>query len=134
MIQPRSFDVTLGEFSEEYTAWAIQGKSGKYLAFPDRRYPSRRPIRFFTNDYDASRVLEAILDAHPALQSQMLAVVEVRLLAALRRCAADKVHPRADSYVVNTPNEVYELLDQIKRKAAPPDEIGPAGKSISAPR
>jgi hypothetical protein len=60
-------------------------------------------------------------------------VVEVRLLEALRRCAADKVHPRADTYVVNSPNEVYELIDQIKCKPAPPDDLGSSRKRTSAP-
>jgi len=114
MIQPLSLDVILEEFSEEYKAWVIQGKNGKYLIIPDDRYPGRRPIRFFMSKLDASRVVEAVLQVKPELGAQKLAAVEVNLLQALRGVAADNDPTHADSFVVHTPNEVYEFVSQLK--------------------
>jgi hypothetical protein len=104
MIQPLSLDVVLEEFSEEYKAWVIQGKSGQYLVIPDNRFPGRRPIRFFMSELDASRVVDAVLQAKPQLAGQNLVPVEVRLLEALRGVAADKNPSHADSFVVHSPN------------------------------
>jgi hypothetical protein len=118
MIQPRSLDVSPEEFSSKYTVWAIQGRSGRYLAMPDYRFPGRRPIRFFTSKYDASRVLEAVLEVRPELSMHNLVPVDVLLLAALQKVAADKTLPRADSFVVHSSDEVYEFISQLKRKAA----------------
>ena len=67
MIQPLSLDVIEGEFSEEYEAWVIQGKSGAFLVIPDNRFPGKRPIRFFMSQADAVRVIDAILQAKPGL-------------------------------------------------------------------
>jgi len=118
MIQPRLLGVTPGEFSEEYRAWAIQGKSGKYLTIPDLRFPGRITIRFFTTEYDASRVLDAVLDVRPELDVHKLIPVEVRLLEVLRRTAAEKTPPRAESYTVHSPGEVYAFVKQIKQRVS----------------
>jgi hypothetical protein len=117
MIQPQSLDVILGEYSEQHRVWAIQGRSGRYLAIPDFRFPGRRPVRFFTSQYDAARVMDTILEVRPVLEAQKLAVVEVLLLEALHKVKADKIPPHADSFVVNSPGEVYEILSQLKHKS-----------------
>lgn len=118
MIQPRSLGSMLPDFPADYCVSAIQGKSGKYLAVPDHRFPGRRPIRFFTSGYDASRVLDTVLDIKPGLESEKLTVVEVRLKDALERISADKAPPQADSYVIYTHEEVFEFIHHLKQKAA----------------
>jgi len=114
MIQPRSLDVILREFSEEYKVWAIQADSGKYLVIPDLRFPGRRPILFFKSEYDASRLLGAVLKVRPRLEDQKLVAVEVRLLEALRRVAADKNRSQVDSFVIQSANEVSDFITQFK--------------------
>lgn len=118
MIQPQSLDVLLGEYSEGHQVWAIQAWSGKFLAISDQRFPGRRPIRFFTSEYDAMRVRDAILEAKPMLFKQRFEVVEVSLLQALRKAKADKIPPIADSFVVNTSDEVYPVIAQLKQAQA----------------
>ena len=116
MIQPQSLDVLLGEYSEGFRVWAIQAWSGKFLAIPDQRFPGRRPIRFFTSAYDAMRVRDAVLDAKPAFFKLKFEIVEVSLLQALRKAKTDKTPPRADSFVLNTPDEVYAIISQLRQK------------------
>ena len=118
MIQPQSLDVLLGEYTEQHKVWAIQGRSGKYLAIADQRFPGRRPVRFFTSEYDAVRVLETVLEVKPTLDKLGLEVVEVRLLQALRRVKTDRTPPKADSFVVNTPDEVYPIISQLRQRPA----------------
>ena len=117
MIQPMSLDVVLREFSEEYKVWVIQAISGKYLVVPDNRFPGRRPIVFFKSRYDSSRLRDAILKVRPALEPQRLIEVEVCLLETLRGVAADKSRAQADSFVILSPNEVSDLIGQLKPKA-----------------
>jgi hypothetical protein len=120
MIQPRSLDLTLGEYDEDSRAWAIQARSGRYLTVPDVRFPGRRTVRFFTSEYDASRVLEAVLEIRPELDVHKLVPVQVRLLEALSRVAAEKTPPRADSFTVHSTSEVYDFVKQLRQKAAAP--------------
>jgi hypothetical protein len=117
MIQPMSLDVVLREYSEDYRAWVVQANNGRYLVVPDNRFPGRRPIVFFKNRYDASRLLGALLRVRPALEPQGLIEVEVRLLATLRGVAADRSRAQADSFVILAPNEVSALIGQFKPKA-----------------
>ena len=114
MIKPLELDVIEGEFSEDYKAWAIQAKSGNFLVIPDNRYPGRHPIRFFMSETDAQRVLDAVLDAKPALEKVKLAPAHVPLLDSLRRIALDKDPNHADSFVVHSPNEVYDFVVSLK--------------------
>lgn len=116
MIQPQSLDVLLGEYSEHHRVWAILARSGRYLVVPDLRFPGRRPVRFFTSEYDAVRVMETVLELKPYLDVQKLEVVEVLLLEALRKTKAEKTLPRADSFVVNSPDEVYTIISQLRQK------------------
>jgi hypothetical protein len=117
MIQPQSLDLIPGARTEFSCVWAIQGKSGKYLAIPDHRFPGRRPIRFFTSEVGATRVMNTILELKPALENQKLAVVEVGLHAALSKVRADKTPPVADSFVVSNPDEVFELVTYLRKRA-----------------
>lgn len=103
-----------GEFSEDYMAWAIRAKSGDYLVIPDDRFPSRHPIRFFMSEGDARRVIEAVLDAKPELRKAELMPVNLPLRDSLRRIASDKDTNHADSFVVHSPNEVYEFVMSLK--------------------
>jgi len=98
MIQPLSLDVIEGEFSEEYKAWVIQGKNGKFLVIPDNRFPGRRPIRFFMSQSDADRVLNAVLDANPSLAKQRLVPCKFRCL-----------NPCVDSQRKQTPSALTAL-------------------------
>jgi len=116
VIQPQSFDVTLGDFTEDVKAWAIQGKSGRFLAIPDSRFPGRRPIRFFSSQYDAERVIKVVLEVKPVLEAQNLVPVEVHLLQALRDAAAANQLGHADSFVLLTIAEVYDFICQLKQK------------------
>ena len=116
MIQPQSLDVLLGEYSEQQRVWAIRAWSGKFLAIPDQRFPGRRPVRFFTSDYDARRVRDAFLEAKPLMYKQKFEVVEVLLLDALRNVKADKTPPIADSFVLISSDEVYPIISQLKQR------------------
>jgi len=116
MIQPQSLDVLLGEYSEQYRVWAIRAWSGKFLAIADPRFPGRRPVRFFTSEYDASRILDTVLEVKPTMEKNKFEVVEVLLLDALRRVKADKTPPTADSFVLNSPDEVYPIICQLRQK------------------
>jgi hypothetical protein len=115
MIQPRALEVNADDFPPGFKAWAIQGRSGKYLAIADRRFPGRRPVRFFTSQYDASRVLDVIHEVRPELEMHKLVVVQVALHQALRQIIEDPRPPRADSYVVHPPTEVFEIISQLRQ-------------------
>jgi hypothetical protein len=52
----------------------------------------------------------------PALWGRRYEVVEVALLQTLRKVKADVVGPRADSFVINTTDEVYGVIAQLKQK------------------
>lgn len=111
MARPLPLDTVLSEFSETSEAWVLQSKpSGKYLTIPDNRYPGRRPVRFFMSRHDADRMLSEVIKVNPSLASQDITPVSVRLLQALRSIAADKTPGNADSFVVHSPNEVYEFI------------------------
>lgn len=111
MTEPLPLDTVLSEFTEDSTAWVLQSKKGgRYLVVPDNRYPGRRPIRFVMSKLDAERLLSAVLGVNPGLASQSITPVEVKLLAALRNIAADKTPGNADSFVVHSPNEIFEFM------------------------
>lgn len=113
MTQPLPLDTVLGEFSEQSDAWVLQSKrQGTFLVIPDDRFPGRRPVRFFMSKADAERMLTEVLKAKPSLATERITPVSVKLLQALRDIAADKTTGHADSFVVHSPNEVFEFLDQ----------------------
>jgi hypothetical protein len=114
MIKPLDLDVVEGEFSEDYKAWTIRAKSGDYLEIPDNRFPGRHPIRFFMSEADAQRVLDAVLTVKPELGKAKLAPIQLPLLDPLRRIARDTNPNHIDSFVVHSPNEVYEFVASFK--------------------
>lgn len=113
MTQPLPLDTVLNEFSEQSVAWVLQSKRrGTFLVVPDDRFPGRRPVRFFMSEADAARMLAEVLEAKPSLTNEQITPVSVKLLQALRDIAADKTPGHADSFVVHSPNEVFEFLDR----------------------
>jgi len=113
MTQPLPLDTVLSEFSEQSDAWVLQSKrQGTFLVIPDNRFPGRRPVRFFMSKADAARLLAEVLKANPSLAVERITPVSVKLLQALRDIAADKTPGHADSFVIHTPNEVFEFLHQ----------------------
>lgn len=113
MTQPLPLDTVLAEFSETSEAWVLQSKrQGTYLIVPDERFPGRRPVRFFMSREDAERLLAQVLKAKPSLTAEQIRPVRTKLLAALRAIAADKTPGHADSFVVHSPNEVFEFLNE----------------------
>lgn len=113
MTEPLPLDTVLNEFSEQSVAWVLQSKRrGTFLVVPDDRFPGRRPVRFFTSEADAGRMLTEVLKAKPSLISEQIKPVSVKLLQALRDIAADRTPGHADSFVVHSPNEVFEFLQQ----------------------
>jgi hypothetical protein len=111
MTQPLPLDTVLSEFSEQSHAWVLQSKRhGTFLMIPDHRFPGRRPVRFFMSQADAARMLTEVLKVNPSLAGQQITPVSVKLLQALRDIAADKTPGHADSFVVHSPNEVFEFL------------------------
>jgi hypothetical protein len=111
MTQPLPLDTVLSEFSANSEAWVLQAKrSGKYLTIPDNRFPGRRPVRFFMSRLDADRMLTEVLKVNPSLVAENIKPVSVKLLQAIRSIAADKTPGNADSFVVHTPNEMYDFL------------------------
>jgi hypothetical protein len=114
MTGPLPLDTLLGEFSGDSKAWVIQSKrNGLYLVIPDNRFPGRKPVRFFMSEIDASRVIDAVVRAKPSLANAGLLPVEVRLHDALRSIAADKNPDHADSFVMHSPNEVFEFVRDL---------------------
>jgi hypothetical protein len=108
---PMSLDVILSEFSEEDDAWVLQDlASNKYIVLPDSRYPGRHPIRFFMTELDAKDLLDQILKVNEKLKGKNIVPVKVKLKTALRGIAAGDQRGMADSYVVHSPNEVYEFI------------------------
>jgi hypothetical protein len=111
--QPLPLDTILGEFSEESEAWVLQSKRrGTYLTIPDHRFPGRQPVRFFMSRADADRMLAEVLKVNPSLSGEQITPVSVKILQALRNIAADKTPGHADSFVVHSPNEVFEFIHQ----------------------
>jgi hypothetical protein len=113
MTQPLPLDTVLGEFSEDSDVWVLQSKrQGSFLVIPDNRFPGRRPVRFFMSEADAARMLAEVLKTNPSLVGERITPVSVKLLRALRGIAADKTPGHADSFVIHSPNEVFEFLHQ----------------------
>lgn len=113
MMQPLPLDTVLNEFSEQSEAWVLQSKrQGTFLVIPDNRFPGRHPVRFFMSKADASRMLAEVLKANHSLAGQQITPVSVKLLQALRGIGADKTPGHADSFVIHSPNEVFEFLHQ----------------------
>jgi uncharacterized protein (DUF433 family) len=106
---PLDLDTILSEFSEEDTAWILKDlESGKYVTIPHERYPGRQIVHFFMSSEDATKLGRKINAVHQELSSREVFPYEVKLKASLRSLAT---HPQ-NGFVVPTPNEVFEFLNQ----------------------
>lgn len=85
-------------------------KSMKYLVIPHGRYPGRQPVHFFMSKSDAQSVLQEILEVSLEIGSRSVIPVKVKLLQACRSIAADKTPGNADSFVLHSPNEVFDFV------------------------
>lgn len=111
MTQPLPLDTILSEFNENSEAWVLQDKeSKKYLTVPDSRYPGKHPVRFFLRKEDAEGLLQAVLDVNDELRNKDIFAVKVKLIPALKGIAKDRTPGKANSFVVHSPNEVYNWL------------------------
>jgi hypothetical protein len=111
MTKPLELDTILAEFDDSAQAWVLQDRnSGKYLIVPDPRFPGRKPVRFFMRQEDAEALLTEVLEANPSLRDKEIYPTRVALIRALRGIASDTNPNNADSFVVHSPNEVYEFL------------------------
>jgi len=116
MTEPIPLDVLEREFDDDKEVWVLRDtRSKKYVIVPDDRFPGRRPIRFFLRKEDAEALLTAIREENATLRGRRIGAVKVKLLPAARRIAADKNPDHADSFVVHSPNEVFEF---VRRRAA----------------
>jgi hypothetical protein len=111
MTKPLELDTILSELDDNAQAWVLQDRdSGKYLIIPDSRFPGRKPVRFFMRREDAEGLLAEVLGANPSLRGKDIYPTRVALVPALRGIASDTNPNNADSFVVHSPNEVYEFL------------------------
>ena len=111
MTKPLELDTILSELDADARAWVLQDRaSGKYLIVPDPRFPGRKPVRFFMRREDAEAVLTEVLDANLSLRGKDIYPTQVALIPALHGIASDTNPDNADSFVVHSPNEVYEFL------------------------
>ena len=60
-------------------------------------------------------MLDAVLNVRPELRRAKLYAIELKLLNSLRRIAKDSNPDHADSFVVHSPNEVYEFVASLNR-------------------
>ena len=118
MTEPISLEVLESEFDDDKEVWVLRDiRSQKYVIVPDDRFPGRRPIRFFLRKTDAEALLTAIREENAALRGRRINAVKVKLLSAARRIATDKNPDHADSFVVHSPNEVFDFVRGRHRDA-----------------
>lgn len=111
MTEPLSLEAIQSVFSEDTEMWVLKEQSsGQYVAIPHPKYPGRRPLHFFMSRADAEAMLTEILDVNPGLRGKDIFPAKVKLLQAARSIAAKPVPGGIDSFVVHSPNEVYEFL------------------------
>jgi hypothetical protein len=110
-IAPISLEVLMSEVPDDAVAWVLQDQtSQKYVTVPDSRYKGKRPVRFFLSKADADDVLSEILKVSETLQGANIKAVQVKLKLALKSLADENRPNMADSFVVHSPNEVFEFL------------------------
>ncbi|MBI3580480.1 MAG: hypothetical protein HY098_00115 [Nitrospinae bacterium] len=99
------------EFNPSSEAWVLQDEDGgEYVIIPHKSYPGRKTIHFFLRREDAVAILTEIIDVNLTLKDKNIFPVAVKLIQALRGIAEGKNPAHADSFVVHSPNEVYEFL------------------------
>jgi len=110
MTNPIPLDVLETEFDDQKEAWVLQDVMSKqYVIVPDDRYPGRRPVRFFLRREDADALLREIRKQNKKLAKRKIEAMKVKLLPSLRAIAADTTPGQADTFVVHSPNEVFEF-------------------------
>lgn len=114
MTEPYSLETILSEFSEDTEAWVLQEKkTGLYVTIPHQKHPGRNPIHFFLSKSDAQDLLVELLDVNEKLKNREIYPVMVKLIPAIKGIAAGSDNPwKADSFVVHSPNEVYEFMQR----------------------
>lgn len=112
MTKPYSIETIISELSDNSDAWVLQDKNtGLYVTIPHPMYPGRNPIHFFLRKSDAQDVLIEILDVNKKLKDKEIYPVLVKLIPALKGIADGSNNPQnADGFVVHSPNEVYEFI------------------------
>jgi len=112
MTEPYSLSTILSEFAKNSDAWVLQEKAtGLYVTIPHPKYPGRKPIHFFISESDAQDLLVELLDVNEKLEGREIYPVKVKLIPALKGIAAGADNPwNADSFVVHSPNEVFEFI------------------------
>lgn len=101
----------ISEFSEDDEVWTLQdSKSRKYVILPDKRFPGRKPIRFFLKKEDAEAILKEIRRENVLLKNKKIIPIKVKLLRAARSIATDTNPDNADAFVLHGPVEVYEFV------------------------
>src|SRR5947208_3333598 len=117
MTEPISLEVLEREFDDDKEVWVLRDtRSRKYVIVPDNRFPGRRPIRFFLRKEDANALLTAIREENATFRGRRIDAVKVKLLPSARQIAAAKNPDHADSFVVHSPNEVFEFVRTRARK------------------
>jgi hypothetical protein len=111
MTEPILLDALEREFDDDKEVWVLRDtRSKKYVIVPDDRFPGRRPIRFFLRREDAEALLTALREENAALRGRRVGAVKVKLLPAARRIAAGRNPDHADSFVVHSPDEVFDFI------------------------
>jgi len=113
MTEPLSLDIILSEFNEDDKAWVLQDEDSKlYVTIPHPKYPGRQPIHFFMRRMDAEDILTEIVGENERLRKKNIFPVSVNLLQAIRNIGIDANPRNAVGFVVHTPNEVYEYIQE----------------------
>ncbi len=111
MTGPLEISTILEEFDDDDELWVLKDMSSDQWVFiPHHDYPGRRPMHFSMKRGDAQSVLERILEVNEKLRDEKTAPVKLRLKWAMRRIASDGNPDHIDSFVVHTPNEVFEYV------------------------
>ncbi len=84
--------------------------SKTYVIIPDPKYRGRHPVRFFLRRSDAAAMLAEVQAVNEKLRFELITEVSVKLLTALRSITLDTNPFHADSFVVHSPQEVFEYL------------------------
>jgi hypothetical protein len=112
MTKPLPLETILSEFDEKTVAWVLQEKtSGLYVTIPHPKYPGKNPMHLFLSESDAQSVLVELLEENEKLKAKEIYPVRVLLVPALKGIASGAYKAgNVDSFVVHSPNEVYEYI------------------------
>lgn len=115
MTEPIPIETLLSELPKDADAWVLQDQKSKlYVVIPHPKYPGRQPMHFFLKRADAEAVLMELVDENDSLKDKDILPIKVKLHQALRSIAKDINPAHADGFVVHSPNEVYEYIEERK--------------------